>query len=261
MELVKAYSDTNAVKVIAFAISLEKELSLTEITTLIGKLKENEILKAFSEHQIQHVVSMVIGQIDTPKQDNSVGGIIFNQKDDNKVTWSLIANKDSVIVTCRNYSRWNQVSIQALEYINIVFKELDTNIAQITLEYLDEFEVLDNRLNWKESLFKNSCEYITPNIYNLNDFWHISQGYFIKLEDIEEKILDTVDINYFADEHDNLKHKVNIRMQHRLQYITPFLYNQDNIKTYFNKIHEHSKNLFFNIVNDDILNQFHIGEK
>jgi len=261
MELVKAYSDTNAVKVIAFAIRLEKELSFIEITKLIDSLKENDILKEFTEHQIQHVVSMVISQVDMPKQDNSVGGIIFNQKDDNKVTWSLIANTDSVIVTCRNYSRWNQVSVQALEYIDIVFKELNNNIAQITLEYLDEFEVLNNTLNWKENLFKSSCDYVTPNIYNLNDFWHISQGYFIKLEDIEEKILDTIDINYFSDEHDNLKHKVNIRMQHRLQYITPALYNQDNSKTYFNKIHEHSKNLFFTIVNDNILNQFHTGEK
>jgi uncharacterized protein (TIGR04255 family) len=260
MELVKAYSDTNAVKVIAFAISLEKELSSIEITELINRLKKNDILKEFTEHQIQHVVSMVISQGDIPKQNNGVGGIIFNQKDDNKVTWSLIANKDSVIVTCRDYSRWNQVSVQALEYIDIVFKELNNNIAQITLEYLDEFEILDSTSNWKESLFENMCEYITPNIYNLNDFWHISQGYFIKLEDIEEKILDTVDINYFADEDDNLKHKVNIRMQHKLRHNRAISYSQNNIKINFNKIHEHSKNLFFNIINDNILNQFNTGE-
>jgi len=260
MELVKAYSDTNAIKVIAFAIILEKELSLTELTRLIDRLKENETLKEFAENQIQHLVSMVIGQPNIPKQESSIGGILFNQKENNRVTWSLIVNKDSIIITCYNYSRWNNISVEALRYIDIVFKELDNNISQITLEYLDEFEVLNNTLNWKESLFKHSCNYITPNIYHLNDFWHISQGYFIELEDLEDKILDTVDINYFSDETDNFKNKVNIRIQHRLQYITPFSYNQENLKTYFNKIHNHSRNLFFKIIHNDIKDKLNTGE-
>ena len=263
MELVKAYSSANAVKVIAFAISLEQELSSIKIRELIDILKENEFLtKNFNDSQLQHVLSMVISQDGIPKQDNGIGGIIFNQQDeDEKNLWSLIVNKDSIIVTCKTYSRWNQVSEQSLAYINIIFDYLNNSkISQITLEYLDEFEILEKSSTWKESLFKSSCEYITSNIYQLNDFWHISQGYFIKLENIEEKILDTVDINYFADESDNLKHKVNMRMQHKLRYDSPTLYEEDTVKDYFNEIHIHSKDIFFQIVHDDILNQFHTGE-
>ena len=263
MELVKAYSDKNAVKVIAFAISLEQELSSINIRELIDILKENKVLiDKFNDSQLQHILSMVISEDCMPKQDNGIGGIVFNQQDEHKKNlWSLIVNKDSIIVTCKTYSRWNQVSEQSLEYINTVFDYLnDTKISQITLEYLDEFEILEKSSSWKESLFKNSCEYITSNIYQLNDFWHISQGYFIKLENIKEKILDTVDINYFADESDNLKHKVNMRMQHKLRYDFPTSYEADTIKDYFNEIHIHSKDIFFQMVHDNILNQFHTGE-
>ena len=263
MELIKSYSNQNAVKVIAFAISLEKELSSIEIRELNDNLKENQIFKNdFNDNQLQQMLSMVISQDNIPKQENSIGGIIFQKNDENKKNlWSLIVNKDSLIVTCKVYTRWNEVSKKALEYISIVFDYLNNlHISQITLEYLDEFEILEKLEKWKEVLFQDSCKYITPNIYELNDFWHISQGYFIKLENIEERILDTVDINYFSDELDNLKHKVNMRMQHKLRYETPVKYTKDDINRYFNEMHIHSKELFFKIVHNDILNEFHRGE-
>jgi len=262
MELFKSYSKENAVKVIAFAINFEQEIALINITELIDKLKENQKIKDnFNEEKIQTVVSMTFNQDGIPNQKNSIGGIVFNKKEEDKILWTLIVNKDSVIVTCRDYSRWDTISTQALDYIDIVLNEIDSiNISQLTLEYLDEFEILQIKSDWKRSLFKNDCEYITPNIYQLDDFWHISQGYFIKLSDIDEKILDTIDINYFADETDNLKHKVNMRMQHKLLYNASISYNKENISNCFNKIHIHSKDIFFKIVDSKITNKFNIGE-
>lgn len=264
MELFKSYSKENAVKVIAFAMNFEKELSSIQISELIDRLKENENLNSnFSEQQIQNIVSIITKQDGTSSQENSIGGIVFNKKEENKLLWSLIFDKNRVVVTCRDYSRWDKISFEALNYINIVFNELEASIkiTQLTLEYLDEFEILEPTLSWKEKLFKSNCKYITPNIYDLDNFWHISQGYFINLKDIDENILDTVDINYFADEQDNLKHKVNIRMQHKLYYNSLIIYNKDDIKDYFHAIHLHSKDILFKIVDDKVTDTFDIGEK
>lgn len=262
MELFKSYSKANAVKVIALAINLEHDIETTSIKKLIDKLKENQKIKDdFNEEQIQTVVSMTFNQDGIPNQKNSIGGIVFNKKEDNKILWSLIVNTDSVVVTCRNYNRWCGVSELALKYIDVVLKEINNiKIAQLTLEYLDEFEILQIQSDWKKQLFKENCEYITPHIYQLDAFWHISHGYFINLSDVDEKMLDTIDINYFADEADNLKHKVNMRMQHKLLYNSSIVYNKENIFDFLNKIHIHSKDIFFKLVSDKVTEKFNAGE-
>jgi len=262
MKLFKSYSKENAVKVIAFAINYKEKNSLLHIEKLIDKLKENKRLKNdFNEELPQNDILITFNQDGIPKQENKISAIIFNKKEEDRILWTLILNKDSIIVTCRDYSRWDAISTQALDYIDIILNKIDsTEITQLTLEYLDEFEILKIESDWKKSLFKDNCEYITPNIYQLNDFWHISQGYFIKLNDVDEKILDTIDINYFADEKDNLKHKVNMRMQHKILYSASMPYNKENISNYFNKIHIHSKVIFFKIVDSKITDEFNIGE-
>lgn len=264
MNLFKSYSKENAVKVIAFAINFEEELSSKNISEFIDRLKESETLKSnFNEEQIQNVTSMTMNSDGISSQENSIVGIVFNKIEANKLLWSLIVDKNRVVVTCRDYSRWNKISFEALNYINIVFNELEESIkiTQLTLEYLDEFEILEPTLNWKKELFKSDCEYITSNIYNVEDFWHISQGYFIKISDVDEKILDTIDINYFADETDNFKNKVNMRMQHKVFYNSSIVYIKDNIKDYFHKIHLHSKDILFEIIDDKVTDKFNIGEK
>jgi uncharacterized protein (TIGR04255 family) len=263
MESIKSYSTENAIKVLAFAINLEQRLSSEQIDFLVKKVEEVEYFKNnFSNKQIQEEIS-IITQDGITTQTKGVAGIVWQKIDKfNKPLWTLTINKETIVIACHAYTRWNEISKQAFEYINNAFKLISDipNITQITLEYLDEFEVVNIYSNWKKELFKDNCEYITSNIHNLNDFWHISQGYFIKLEEQDEKLLDTVDIHYFSDELDNLKHKINIRIQHKLLYSPKTLYNQEAINNSFEKIHKHSKKIFIDIINDDIINQFNTGE-
>jgi len=264
MESIKSYSTANSIKVLAFAINLEQRLSSEQIDFLIKKVEEIEYFENnFSNKQIQEEISITTQPNGITTQTKGVAGIVWQKIDElKKPVWTLTINKEIIVITCHVYTRWNEISKQAFEYIDNAFKLIsDTpNITQITLEYLDEFEVVNTHSNWKEKLFKDNCEYITSNIHNLDDFWHISQGYFIKLEKQDEKLLDTVDINYFADELDNLKHKVNIRIQHKLLYSPKTLYNQEAINDSFEEIHKHSKKIFIDIVNNDIINQFNTGE-
>lgn len=255
MKTIKPFSENNAVKVVALGFNFANRIPDTEIELLIEKLNENEILSKKFNTSITDEISMTIGPDGIPHQTKSKGGIVFNQ--DNK--WAINITKDFMVITCRDYSRWHIINKVAYEYISILFDIIKYNLNQITLEYLDEFKVLNTELEWKKELFNSDSTYINKNIYSLNDYWHINQGSFTQIDNIQHKLLDTININYFADEQDNLNDKINIRSQHRLLFENHEQFKKDIFEDYFDKIHRHSKNIFENIVNKDIINEFKEG--
>jgi len=258
MELIKSYSNDNAVKVIAFAINYTQQLSNETIATVIQTLNETSFFtEKFQNIQDQNMFSMTVNPDGVQTQTQSVGGVVCTND-----YWSLTINKDVIIITCKAYTRWNNISTETYQYLKEIFKLLPKaqEIAQITLEYLDEFEILDNKSDWKRYLFNEKCSYITNNIYETNDFWHINLGSFVELEELNQKLLDGININYFADEQDELKHKVNLRTQHVLRYAVNQEYNSEIIENNFNTMHIHSKEVFEKIIHSDILKRFKQGD-
>jgi len=260
MKIIKAYSEKNAVKVIAFAIYFSQKLSNEDIKALTSYIDESKFFKAeFKSIQNQDELAVTFTSDGVQTQTQTISGVLCNKQEPD---WSLTINKKAIVVTCKEYTRWNEISLNAYKYITEAFKSIpkDKDILQITLEYLDEFEILDSNSNWKEVLFKRDSSYITSNIYTLDDFWHINQGYFIKLQDLEQKLLDTIDINYFSDERDDFKNKINIRTQHVLHFDSSYNYNDENIKKIFDTMHIHGKDIFEKIIHDNILDKFSRGE-
>lgn len=258
MELIKSYLNDNAVKVIAFAINYTQQLSNETITTVIQTLKDTSFFtEKFQDIKDQNMFSMTVNPDGVQAQTQSIGGVVCNNDD-----WSLTVNKDVIIVTCKKYTRWNDISSETYQYLNEIFKLIPSTqgIAQITLEYLDEFEILDNKSDWKRYLFNKECSYITDNIYETADFWHINLGSFVELKELDQKLLDGIDINYFADEQDELKHKINLRTQHVLSYAANQAYNNKIIEKNFNTMHIHSKEVFEKIIHSDILKKFKQGD-
>jgi uncharacterized protein (TIGR04255 family) len=260
MKIIKAYSEENAVKVIAFAIYFSQKLSNEDIKTLTSQVDENQFFKEeFNSIQNQNEIAVTFTSDGVQTQTQTISGVLCNKQEPE---WSLTINKKAIVVTCKEYTKWNEISSNAYKYTTEAFRLIPKNkdISQITLEYLDEFEILDSGSNWKEVLFKSDSSYITSNIYTLEDFWHINQSYFIKLQDLEQKLLDTIDINYFSDEIDDFKNKINIRTQHVLRFNNSYNYNDQNIKKIFNTICTHSKDIFKKIIHDNILDKFNRGE-
>jgi hypothetical protein len=147
--------------------------------------------------------------------------------------------------------------------INIFPKEYNVFIAQLTLEYLDEFEVLSPEADWKQELFRqNNNKFLNKNVYEQNDFWHINHGYFITLDKLKNKQLDTISINYFSDENDDLKNKVTIKSQHTV-IVDPIqkIDKKSFITKTFDIVHIHSKEIFENIISDNVLKEFDRGEQ
>ncbi len=259
--IIKPFAEKNAVKVVAFAIQLTEQFSPDHIASIVNITRETQFFKdEFSNFTDQVEMSLTIGP-DGVQQHSSANGILFEKKEsDEQISWTTSINKDSIIVTCRAYTRWEQIAPKALKIINEVFSiTKSVKIAQITLEYLDEFHIISQQYDWKKQLFRDNCNYILPSIYDNDSFWHINYGYFINISDLAQPLLDNLFINYFADEQDELKHKVNVRAQHKI--VVDDNYDESFIAKYFGVIHFHSKSIFEEIIHDNILKLFDRGVK
>lgn len=256
--VIKPFTDTNAVKVVAFALKLEENFTFEALSAVIEKLRCDDFFKKeFNKINDQVEVSLTIGPDGSVQHNQSMNGIVFEKKEneDSQPSWVVSINKDSILVNCFQYTRWKNIFPESESIISKVFKIIGSkNIESITLEYLDEFEILDVSSDWIKSLFKQDSGYLLKNIFECKSFWHINHGYFIDIDGLSESILNNLFINYFADEHDGLKNKVHVRAQHRLGLNEE--YDNANIARYFNAIHEHSKSIFENMIHDDILELF-----
>lgn len=264
VQSIKSYNESNSVKVIAFAMYFSKRLSQHEIDSLVDTIYNTEyFIQEFNSIDKQQEISMTITPDGTPKHTQSVGGIVSSKLNAKKTpTWTLELNKDLLLVTCRAYSRWEPVSHKAFSHIDEIFKIIQDSYSRIdnlTLEYLDEFIVLNKMEEWKRVLFKDNCKYLLANFYDLDDYWHINHGCFLKIDNVEAKVLDTYGINFFADEQDNMIEKVNIRMQHKVLFDSNSSLNKEKIEDVFSQVHIHSKNIFESIVSDKILETFNRG--
>jgi len=257
MSSIKPYANKNAVKVIAFAVSFQQQLSTEGIDLFIQQLIENSFYKEeFDEIQPQQEFSMTIGTDGVHQQKESIGGVSCRKVSNGNIIWDVLINRNEIIVTCKEYSRWVHISNKFYSYLSVIFELINENISQITLEYLDEFEVTNDDNNWKEELFKQPCAYLTSYVLKSDDYWHVNQGFFSQLDGLEDKLLDNVRINYFKEPDDNIKNKINIVTQHTIRFVNSKKFEIDLIKNVFEIIHLHSKDIFENIIHDDVLSGF-----
>jgi uncharacterized protein (TIGR04255 family) len=253
METIKSYAEKNAVKVVAFGFNFASKISNDDMDKCIKELLNVESFKSDFDSSLSDEISMTIGPDGIPHQKRQVGGIVFRGKSNG---WEINFTSNFLIVSCKEYTRWNSISQQAYVYINILFDKLKYSLNHITLEYLDEFEILRPKQDWKNFLLNSECIYLNKKIFDTDDFWHINQGAFINIQEVKEKILDTININYFSDELDNFKNKINIRTQHIVFFNQITAFDKEEFETYFNLVHIHSKNIFEDIINKSITDTF-----
>ncbi len=242
MKNIKSCRKENSIKVVAFAIHFSRIITNNEIKELAKQASNNKYMKDnFSA--IKEDKRALISFNNPNQMNDDLFGIICRNSN-----WQIRVNKEMIVVTCYNYDTWCKEIETANEYILHIYNLLNTDIkfSRIVLEYLDEFEVLKSKSNWKTELFKKDNNFLSVNFYNSSGYCHINQGNFKNLDKLDEPLLNKIDIMYL---NANGKDIVNIKMQHALNDKII----KDDIKKLFNIIHEHSKNLFKELINESIL--------
>ena len=107
-----------------------------------------------------------------------------------------------MVLICKKYTIWNETSKKIIEYFNKCFDIFrnsgeDARVAEVALEYFDEFSILDEK-DWKKELFNNSS-FLPSNIDKTNHYWHINHGYFLPYKDCDDGILANISIAYMGE--------------------------------------------------------------
>lgn len=229
MSNINPSSDKNAIQVVAFAISFASELNKGQLEDLFSVLKEESELKDMNPKQINAITVQITDNEQTSKTE--LAGMTFNMGAAREAPdWEVTLRKDALIVVCRKYTRWEDIWKQSKNYLlKIISKLQDMAFKDITLEYVDEFSIVNAKLPWKTELFSNTSKYIAGHFLQLDDFWHTHNGFFTTI--YNHKALNNINIDYFMDNQTNT-HKVIMRTQHKTMSI-----DQLNI-TVFNEIIE-----------------------
>lgn len=217
MSNVKPCSETNAVKIVAFAFDLVQEIDETIINNAIKLYDEDKELRTDLIRKSTHDEVSVTISDGAQVSKKSLGGVSFESLSSNgEVEWTLLLSKKSLMVSCKKYTRWDDVWAKAKTYFGKIIESLDgQTVSNATLEYLDEFIIEDITKEWKLELFNKESKFLAKNFFEVDDLWHSDHGYLVnKTSPMEHKILNTINISLLKDEKQE-RNILAIRTQHK----------------------------------------------
>jgi len=223
LSLVRPCKRDNAIKIAAFAIEFSGALSEQIIQDVIAFYHTDDSLsKELPRKQTHEAVTL---QFDSPQNISSkaLGGVTFDRlTPSGNQEWAINLRSNALIITCSEYTRWNEIWPKAKSYIlKICTKLKSVGINAVGMEYVDEFCIEDDRANWEMALFRQSSKYLPSNIYELKDLWHSHHGFFSKQGyPLELKTLNKIEVDCLMEstgQHDQFGQKktVSIKTHHK----------------------------------------------
>lgn len=267
MNYVEPSNERNAIKVVAFALEFIEEIEESLIYELIGLYQKNDRLKdALPRKELHQSVVLQLGgsQQATPKQ---AGGVTFDcLSPDGTQKWAVSLRTNALIVSCAEYTRWDDIWLQAKEYFSLILPILsEKHFSLVALEYIDEFIIKNGSRasEWKDELFKEDSRYIPSNIYEIQDLWHSHHG-FISNEQNDITTLNNVDIDYISEKGFVKTDKIIIRTLHKSKLIQPRLYD-DNflsevVESILNTNHGENKTIMRDLLSNEMCSEINLGE-
>lgn len=263
MQTIVPYCDENAIKVVAYAIDFANEIDDKVIHKAIAFYNDNDSLKQDLPHMNPQKSLKIEVRNGIQLHQEELGGVSFEKVDTSgDPVWSLLFRKNALAITCRKYTRWDEISSQAKSYLLTMLNILDgVQVASTTLEYVDEFIVADTSPSWQEALFKKESRYITHNIFDVEGFWHSHHGYFSSCEcNSVEKVLNTINVDYVVEE-PKMIHKIDIRTQHK-SLMNKVVIDADFMESVFEKSieynHKVNKEIFMDMLTETMLKRIHL---
>lgn len=199
---VKPIYESSAVKVVAFAFELQEHLTKGELAVLKSCYDETtSYFPNLEEH------SAVTFKIDTNgaapvANESGLAALTFSKRKEGAKELEVVLHvrESAIIFQCFNYSTWPNVFGEAKSVFEDIIEQLGSEklIKTVSLEYLDEFEVLEVESSWKQDLFNVESKYLQSYIFDLDGLWHSHSGYVVgeTLHKINVECVEAAGINY-----------------------------------------------------------------
>ena len=221
---IKPFADSNAIKVVAFAVEFSNNVEAPMINEIVKLYNHDDNFKS-SLPLIQPINVTTIQIVNGAEtRTEAVGGVQFLRiKANGEVDMALKLQGNSLSIICQSYTTWEKVSSEVFGYFSKVIPSLkEQSINAITLEYIDEFNTDDKTHKWIDELFKKDSKYICAHVFDVDNFWHSHHGYFSNFHDGETdiRVLNTVNISSHSETNNitqEVQYKAVIKMQHKAE--------------------------------------------
>lgn len=211
---VRPCREENAIKMVAFVFEFNKPFSIGAIE-LIDSMHDGDYDELPAKRPIEDIaISIGPSGVQYSHQSHQKG-ISFQQIARNgEPEWAFTVNNSSVVIQCAAYTGWTNV-VKRTKLISEKYLPalLDGNeLHSVSLEYRDEFSILEPGSDWKSDLF-NQCSNLLPRfIFETDGLWHSHLGYYSKVETAE--VLTRINLDYVIQ--DSKKHQLVVVTQHRI---------------------------------------------
>lgn len=168
-------------------------------------------------------------------------------------------SKEGCIVVINDYSRWQTVKPEVLEYLRRLLGSIKTRkLSAVSLQYTDLFiwKADPDRLKLRE-IFRDGTPFLAPKVLDLSAMWHCNFGFFEPMEDTE--LPDRLNnVNVSRGLHGD-HHAFNITTSHRLVLTKWFeTRNLELIETINERFHEANKSILKNLLTSEVCTKINL---
>lgn len=262
MNYVHACNKNNAIKVVAFAFEFARELDDKVIENFIDMYEKDSILKEkFQEKKPHQGVTIKIDDMGQQISHSTLSGVTLESIKNGALDWTFQFRKDAMIVTCSNYTAWNNIWPESKSLFEKVLNLVETQEIRLAgIEYIDEFIIKDNSMPWKEELFKVDSKYIPSYVFDNEDFWHVHQGFMLTKNDpMDFKLLTNLNMDFRQNE-DSQDYFLSMRTQHKSILIENKKFNKlfASIDKIFETSHDISKEMMNDLLSKEMLDSINL---
>jgi len=201
MATVNPVRQNNAIDEMAFAVHFKLPLSGEQLLKDLIDLAA-EVSDVLPEYEITNSFTFQLNAQQGSNQTSAKpSGIACYKKSEsvpNRQDWTLRVDGNRIVVACSDYSSWDRVSGQAKELLFKALRKIDVKsnpIVEVVLQCVDKFETSDTNVTAAD-VFDTDSVYLTKHVIeNGGSSWHIHQGWFKDIDDIQAKLLNNLNIN------------------------------------------------------------------
>lgn len=250
-------SEKHAIDVASFIVFFEHPFEANIVDSLPGL---HERLKAdYPTFNLSKTMEVnLTGNEISQKVGVSSGGVFQKIREDGRPTWTLRVEGNTIVVSCTEYQRWNDISSKALDHIKaaIAFVKSDGNaVSSLIHQIVDRF-VTANRDEYDISqVFNTQSPYLTGQALKAGKFWHVFQGWFDDKTELGGKLLNVLNLST-AENPANISITTTIDHAAHLRFNSPKALDELDdkfIRTAFDELHEANKSVIRQLLTNDQL--------
>lgn len=254
----------HAIEKVVFVLQFDASLSderFVEVQACAKQYETDSDMPRFMKHAGISIPFSPAGQSVSPPQKN--GFMLLRTRADGAIEKELRVEPNSIAFMTSLYTRWDAVWTQAQSYFEKLapIYAADLKIAEIGLNYIDKFIWTGEKTECRaDALLRVESKYLSPQIFEAQDFWHSHTGAFIRADEQTKRLLN-VNVDHLEEiRADEMRRVVSV-----ITVLTDMLNQPDYTSTevsaanigqlldkHATKLHLFGKEVLGNIINDEM---------